>query len=432
MKSFVAKLVVLVRRIGPWHAGWTDAGEDTKVVATFLVGAFTLVAGALAVIGLGEGDVDRAVVNEPTQSSVAFLLIVAAVCFGSLMSLTRKAFSRGTVGFVGLAALGLGLYLLATAAIDGRLAKDRPRVSAHIERTPTGLRVTGTIAAEGLTAKQHVLVRVIGISTRNRLAEAHVGHRRGQERVAQCALVDRLDGEDPPAEAQRFTSASRSGRSETRECWRQLAYSSRTGAGSDGKIAIDLDAPIATGVYERVDVEAQLQDNMAPATASGAATLDADEAAEDLAGLRTARCDKNGGNFACVTLMIAPSSRRPELDVRWKLPASNPPVLAVTARMGDLSIDDRVLLSVIRMRGEERGGRIYGASWAPNALGEVDQKLEVPVAPKRQKLCVVLRTLRGSVLEHPEAPERSGPCKPPRSRGQSVQLYGPPRRAPVP
>lgn len=424
----LAKPVTLV---AGWFRGGRDGDEHTAAVAAFLVGAFTLVAGALAVIGLGEGDVDRAVVNEPKKVQAAFALIVAAVCLGSLMSLFKRARPTGFFGVGGLLALGLGLYLLATAAIDGRLAKDRPRVSAHLERTPTGLRVKGSVAAEGLTAKEHVLIRVIGISTRNKLAEAHIGHRRGRERVAQCALADRLDGEDPPHAAPRYTTASRSGRPEARECWRQLAYSSRTGAGADGKASIQLDTPLATGVYERIDVEAQLQENEPPVTDSGAATLDADQAREGIRGLRTARCDKNDGNFACVTLMVPPASRRPELDVRWKLPASTPPVLAITARMGDLSIDDRVQLSIRRVRGGRARGRIYGASWAPSAAGEVNQELEVPIAPKRQKLCVIMRTLRASVLPYPEGPERYGPCGM-RSQGMAVQLYGPPRKPPAP
>jgi hypothetical protein len=410
-----------IRWAGTWFRGGEDAGEGATTVAAFLVGAFTLVASALAVIGLGEGDVDRAVINTPALTVLAFVAIVVAVCLGSAMSLPKKARGRGACGLLGLVALGAGLVALAWAAVDGRVAKDRPRIDAHIERMSDGMHVKGKVTAEGLKARDHVLVRIIGISTRDRLAEAHVGHQRGDEATAACPDEDARDQPTASAEAatgggtasgKKSTDSSSASAAALKRCWRQLAYSSRTGATSDGKIDVNIDTPLATGLYERIDIEALLEPD--------------DTTNRDL---KEPRCDKNSGDFGCVTLMIAPGARRPELDARWALPPSSPPVLAVTARMDNLTVDDRVLLSVRRALGRKRWSRIYGASWAPNAAGEVSQKLRIPVAARRRPVCVIMRTLKASVEPRKEVPEAYGPCTP-RSQGMAVQLYRPPRKTP--
>jgi hypothetical protein len=409
-----------------WLAGGDDAGEESKTVAAFLVGAFTLVASALAVIGLGEGDVDRAVVNRSTDTKFAFAAVVIAVCLGSAMSLIKKARGRGICGLVGLLALGVGLMILAQAAIAGRVAKDRPRIAAHIERSSTGMSLKGQVTAEGLKATEYVRVRIIGISTQDRLAEAHIGHQRGSEATASCPDED--TGEAVPKTPSDVTGKGVAGAGEGTEsshagaghraksCWRQLVYSSRTGALSDGKVNVDLDAPLATGIYERVDVEALLlqKDEANPRKAAAATDL------------REPRCDKNTTEFGCVTLMIPPGARRPELDARWEYPASSPPMLTITARMGDLAVDDRVLLSVRRELEERKWARVYGASWAPNSGGEVSEKLSIPVSTRRRPVCVIMRTLKGAVQPRRESTEAYGPCHP-RSQGMAVQLYAPPR-----
>ncbi len=112
------------RKIKRWFKGGKPAEGDPKTVAVFLAGAFTLVATALAVIGLGEGDIDRAVVNERWWSLLGFGAIVIAVCHGSLMSLAPTVRLRGLCGAAGVVVLGKGLETLATAAVDGRIAKD--------------------------------------------------------------------------------------------------------------------------------------------------------------------------------------------------------------------------------------------------------------------------------------------------------------------
>jgi hypothetical protein len=415
LKKLVIWLLKPVRAVRSWFArGAVATGTGGATVAAFLVGALTLVATALAAIGLGEGDIDRAVINNPKRTLIAFGLVVAAVTLGSAMSLTTRRRSQGVCAVVGLLALGVGLVVLAEAAVSGRKAKDRPRVEARIERSVDGARVKGKVTAEGLTADEHVLVRVIGISTRNRLAEAHIGHRRDKEAIALCPAEEQPASTEARADAgSQVGAAAQKGADIERRCWRQLIYSSRTGAMADGKIEVALDAPLATGLYERVDVEALL--------------VKRDEG--KVKNLKEPRCDKNGNDVGCLTLMVPPGARRPELDARWKLPTSSPPVLAVTARMGDLTIDDRVVLSVRRRASKDGFSRIYGASWAPSAAGEVNQTIEIPVATRGRAICVIMRTIEASVEPSQESAARYGPCSA-RSRGMSVQLYGPPRATP--
>jgi hypothetical protein len=329
-----------------------------------------------------------------------------------------------------------GLVILAHAAIAGRIAQDRPRIAAHVERASDGIHVKGKVSAEGLTANEYVSIRIVGISTRDRLAEAHVGHQRGKEATVPCPHEDA--GETVPGTAlalsqpktETSTGAAKSpsvvapkptrkARKPATHCWRQLIYTSRTGATSDGKVDVDLDSPIATGIYERLDVEAVL--------------LKKDEISKrgDRQGLREPRCDKNSTEFGCVTLMLPPGPRRPALDARWETPASSPPMLAVTARMDELAVDDRVVLSVRRELGKGKWARVYGASWAPNAAGVVDEKLSIPVTTRRLPLCVIMRTLKGSVEPLRESAEAYGPCHP-RSQGMAVQLYAPPHTTSTP
>jgi hypothetical protein len=144
-----------------------------------------------------------------------------------------------------------------------------------------------------------------------------------------------------------------------------------------------------------------------------------------IADLREPRCDKNDGKFGCVTLMVSPSPPRPELDARWELPATSPPVLSVTTAMTGLTADDRVVLSVRRTLPGGRWARIYGAAWTPNAAGELTQKLKLPVATRGHAICVIARAVSAGVKLEPTSGH--GQC-PRRSAGMSsVQLYRPPR-----
>jgi hypothetical protein len=391
------------------------------------------------------------------MDAARFLPHRLVVALGVMTALVRSRL-RAPAGMLGVLAFGLGLGVLAGAGILGRVAKDRPRIDARVERTDQGLRVKGTVKAAGLKSDEHVVVRVVGMSTRNRLAEAHVGHRRGNEPVAGCEARDLRFDRDAD------------GRTEGApvRCWRRLAYGSPTGASADGTVEIPVDAPLATGLYERVDVEAHLQEDevtkarakttTTSTTGTGPVIASADSTPQGADGGSTTattearvrvedseattdpepRCDRTHGDFACVSLMLPPSVRRPELAAHWKLPATDPPQLVVTARMGDLSVDDRVLLSVWRMRrtprGVRRGGRVYGASWAPGATGQVSQTLTIPVDARGRPMCVVMRTLRASVVAHAEAVEAYGPRsfrdednRPRgRSQGMSVQLVAPP------
>jgi hypothetical protein len=397
MSQVLQVLTWPVRKVGDVLSGEGDAAGGATTLAAFLAGALALVATALSVIGLGDNDVDRAVINHKSAAMFAFGAIVVAVCLGSAMSVTKNARVRGLFGVAGLLALGTGLVMLASAAVEGRAAKDRPRIDVKLTREADGTHVKGTVTAEGMRADDHVLLRVIGISSRHRLAEAHIGHRMGGDTVAPCPADEQGSGETGKVLFKR-------------SCWRQLMWSSRIGANPDGTVNAPIDTLVATGLYDRVDIEARL-------VARGD---------RPLAG-REPRCDENDREFGCTTIMIVPTERRPELDAHWELPAGSPPVLDITARMGDLTMDDRVLLSVRRVLPAHNAGlsRIYGASWAPNAGGEVSAKISIPIATHRRAICVIMRSLEASVQPRGELPDGFGPCGA-RSQGLAVQLYAPP------
>jgi hypothetical protein len=140
------------------------------------------------------------------------------------------------------------------------------------------------------------------------------------------------------------------------------------------------------------------------------------------------RCDRTKQKFSCMSLIVPPAVRRPQLAAYWKLPLSRPPVLKVSARMTGLSADDRLLLSVRRVREHTLGGRIYAASWAPSPIGAVSEEIELSVAPSRHPVCVLLRTREAGLNAGPEKDQGFGPCRP-RSRGVSVYTRAPAREA---
>jgi uncharacterized protein YegP (UPF0339 family) len=343
-------------------------------VSTWLAGGLAVVGSAVGIVGLADTDIDRAVVNHPVVITVAFVLILAGVLSGVASPLFHG--HRGAA-LVGVLMFGIGLFILVLIAAQAKSASDRPRVSASLNKTASGLNVVGTVDAAGLETDQHVFVRVVGISTDDKLADAHVGHPRAGEKP--------LD--------------------------RQPVYSSRTGASSDGTAQVKMNVPVGAGLYERLDVEAVVSDDRK----------------KPITGEQTDSCDQETSNIGCESLMVPPTARRPRLAAQWRLPAAKPPILTVKARMDDLSSDDRVLLSVRRVRAKQLGGRVYGAAWAPDATGAVQEAIAIPVAARGKPVCIVMRSLRGSSRFASESRERFGPCRP-RSRGMAVQVGPPPQR----
>jgi hypothetical protein len=111
------------------------------------------------------------------------------------------------------------------------------------------------------------------------------------------------------------------------------------------------------------------------------------------------------------------------LRATWK-PGTG--IIDVAARMTELSADDRVLLSVRRREGKTFRRRLYGASWAPDALGVVDESLQIEADPRGGSVCVIMRLLRGTYARGSESLLRRGPCTA-RSRGTAVFLGTPER-----
>jgi len=361
--------------VAPQGSGPASAWQP---VSTWLAAsALGVVGTAASIVGLADADFDRAAINFANGVPLAFLAIIVGV----LLGLAAPASTRWQKRFAGagLVFFGFGVFGLVYLAVAAKSASDRPRVQATLMATPSGQRLQGTVEGTALETNQHMVVRIVGISTDDKLSGDRIGHPR--------------EGEKPSE--------------------RQPVYSSRTGAASDGTSKLKLDVPIAAGLYERLDVVAEVSD---------------DEPADAKRGRATSVCDQEQSKIGCESIMVPPVMRRPRLSARWKLPAGKPPVLSVIAGMGDLSSDDRVLLSVRRVHGNELGGRVYGASWAPDAGGLVQENLEIPVAPRGRPVCVVLRSLRGGSKFVSEARQRFGPCRA-RSQGMAVYL-GPPATRP--
>jgi uncharacterized protein YegP (UPF0339 family) len=377
--------------------------------ATWLAGGLGLVGSAIGVIGLADADLDRAVVNHELGMTVAFIAVLVGVVLGVIASLVPRDAKPWAAG-IGVAIFATGVGGLVWITADYKSASDRPRISAQFKNGEDGLRVLGKVHASGLESDQHVFLRIVGVSTDDHLAEFYVGHPRREK------------GDDAPV------------RPEKGEESRQALYSSRTGASSDGTAEMDFDIPVGAGLYERLDVEAAVsQDTPAegdePDVHAGLpAVVDADGERQIVSGRPTKACDRDvEHDMGCQSLMVPPTLRRPRLSAQWKQPVGAQPVLEVIARMGDLSVDDRVLLSVRRVRGRKPGGRIYAAAWAPDARGVVEEKIDVPIGSRTRQVCVIMRSLRAASAPVVEGDQQFGPCPPPRSRGMAVQLTAPPK-----
>jgi uncharacterized protein YegP (UPF0339 family) len=391
-------------------AGSTSQGDKNwEQPATWLAAGLGIVGSAIGIIGLADADLDRAVINHASGMFVGFLAVFVGVVLGVFAALLPRSYKPWVVGF-GIALFAFGVARLVWISANFKSASDRPRISAQFKNGEDGLRVVGKVHASGLESDQHVFVRIVGVSTDDHLAEFYVGHPR------------REAGDKPPV------------RPEKGEESRQALYSSRTGASSDGTAEMDFDIPVGAGLYERLDVEAAVsQDTPAegdePDVDAGLpAVVDADGERQIVSGRPTKACDRDvEHDMGCQSLMIPPTLRRPRLSAQWKQPVGAQPVLEIVARMGDLSVDDRVLLSVRRVSDRKRGGRIYAAAWAPDARGVVEEKVAVPVGPRTRQVCVIMRSLRAASAPIVEGDQQFGPCAPPRSRGMAVQLVAPPK-----
>ncbi|HEV7807604.1 MAG TPA: hypothetical protein VGO80_17425 [Solirubrobacteraceae bacterium] len=224
--------------------------------------------------------------------------MIVAVILGVLYRMVGPVVLRVFMVSLGVLIIGVAITGIAYLTTISLSAKSRPRMVAKLERTDLGERVTGTVTAAGLKSKEHIAVRVIGISTRERLSELHVGHARAGE-----VSTDR-----------------------------QVVYSSRTGPDSAGATTVDFAVPIGGGLYERLDVEAELvsEDEQNAAIPEKGKT-------------ESNRCDRSTRQFSCMSIVVPPASRRPQLAAQWKLPVGAPPVLKLSAHMIGVSSEDRLL-----------------------------------------------------------------------------------------
>jgi hypothetical protein len=385
----IETLVVLGERFNPPAPAAAATSPDTGVpVAAWLIGGVAFLTAVLAAIGADAANVDRVRINFPVLFSVAILVLIVAILAGVLYPVVissggaddrrRRIYLAIFVGLIGLSIASIAY--LTTISLS---AKSRPRIVARLERGAAGDRVTGSVTAAGLKSKEHIAVRVIGISTRERLSEQHVGHARGHEEPTD----------------------------------RQVVYSSRTGPDSAGVTQVALDVAVGSGLYERLDVEGEL--------ISEEEVEDAARSAESIA---FNRCDQRSRQFSCMSLVVPPAPRRPQLAAHWNLPPGRPPVLRMTARMVGLSSEDRLLLSVRRVNESSLGGRIYATSWAPDPAGAVNEEVELAITPGGRPICILLRTREAGLEAGPETEEGFGPCRP-RSRGVAVFSRPPARQA---
>jgi membrane-bound metal-dependent hydrolase YbcI (DUF457 family) len=345
--------------------GWTSAppaaapvaqAPDTadRPVLVWLLGAGAFLTTVLALIGASDADLDRLRVNHPVTFNVAIGVLIGMMLLAVAWPLLRARFPRWVKGglVTAVVLVGVATYLVASLATNDLSAKTRPRIDVHLERQEGRTHVVGSVVATGLRTDEHIIVRIAGVGP--------LASRKAAARVP--------------------------------------IYNARVGPDVNGNVDAKLNSAVPTGVYERLDVEADVQRKSRGATAEP-------------------RCDQATRTFGCVTISTPGESRRPSLSASWK----GPRTIGIDARMSGLSKDDRVVLSVRRWTGKAFGRRLYAATWAPDPLGQVEQGLEVAALPKGDPICVIMRAVRGESGGTSERRLRRGPCTP-RSRGTSVFL----------
>jgi hypothetical protein len=424
-------------------------GRDT--VALWLIGAGAFMTTTLGLIGATGANLERVRINYPVQVSIAFGAVIFAILVGVCWPLLRGGTRIGArtawvivavltgalvtfvadpslesplasitggllvAAFIGVLSwplvrdaeqgkmslllpcvllVGVAIGLIAYWSTRSLSAKTRPQITAQLVRAAATAKITGEVRATGLQRREHMLVRVIGVNSRGDLADTHVGHARAKEGTSHG----------------------------------QLVYGSRTGADQDGGVDVKLDVPVAAGLYDRFDIEAEFVDDeqhSASIREQTASAADASQVPRSGVPVKT-RCGGTTRVVGCLSIFVPPVGEGARLTAAWKLPASKPPVLAINARMGDLSSDDRVLLSVRRLKrkGKKQGGRVYGALWAPSAAGRVNQKLRLAVDPTHRPLCVIMRSLQGALNYASREAEHLGPCGK-RSRGVAILVRPP-------
>jgi hypothetical protein len=217
--------VLLGDRFYPQTPASSAATADTGIpVAAWLIGGVAFLTAVLTAIGADAANVDRVRVNYAGWFTAAILAVILAILLGVLYPVIKSDRRRKWAVLGGVVLLGAAIVGITYMTTTSLSAKSRPRMIAKLERADSGDNVTGSVTAAGLKSSEHIAVRVIGISTRENPSELHVGHARGGE---------------TPAD-------------------RQVLYSSRTGPDSGGATTVEFAVPVGSGLYERLDVEAEL------------------------------------------------------------------------------------------------------------------------------------------------------------------------------
>ena len=210
--------------------------NPTQNVTKFLAGGVGSVTAAFGALGSLTGGFERAF-RDNQNLSIA-LLVATAVIVG--VGVIAPAVSKKIPDWV--LAIGVGLLLgvgtwFAVLIVGGTSTKERPRVSGSLAVTDKQLMIKGLVEASGLKSDEHMLIRVEGRTTKEKLAFFHAGKPR--------------DKADPPGGADVEPGVTDHF---------QLIYAARVGPDHEGKVKAPIDTVAPAKIYERIVISAQLQE----------------------------------------------------------------------------------------------------------------------------------------------------------------------------
>lgn len=306
------------------------------------------------------------------------VLIVAgalALALGVVRSLgTLRLSFRELIVLTGFVAFFIGLGGMVQLGARSKATKDRPRVTATLNQTDTGLILEAGVNASGLTNDEHVLVLVEGLSSTEDLDGLRIG--------LNHAPSPKLPTYDYAQELQLH----------------------RVGPDEDGKIDVPIKVNVPPGLYERVRVTAyitpssaleQLRRELDRAERRAAATnaTDADrqragEKRSEYSEEANRRCSEVLQDRACVSLLVPQSIGRPNVSAKW---ASGVNQVDVEVNGSEMSAEDVVMVALWDPSGPSP---LYQASLAPGAGGRVASTASVPIPAASTEVCVAVKRLR--------------------------------------
>jgi hypothetical protein len=300
-------------------------------ITKWLLGAGAFLTASLAAIKVSDADLLHARLNDSGGFSIAFGTIVAATLLAVLWPAWQARANVTRFVMIGLTVV----VIVVGAGVMGIVHLANDSLSHEIKP-----RIDAALSTTGAVTKLAGTVTTDGITNRH-------------------FMTVYVTGVLPHRKAVRLLS-------------------SKAGADRDGKASLKLAVDTSTAPFTAVIVEAATT-GTDPTTAP-----------------RT-NCHAPAEKMACLLIRLRSRPSRPRLAASWKLAKGQQPVLTIRARAAGLAAERRLLLSIrepVKPKARDGApGRLYAATWAPDADGVIDEQLEVPIRHTKRRLCVILRGL---------------------------------------